>query len=313
MSFAEHKPHAARPTAGVGVSIVRSGVALKVHISIGADAAAALGVAGGDRVAVLIGTGTDAGSLRLKRVDRGGRKLARYNLERSGDAACLKLVTAPWPGLPDRTQRMERRAFTRVGPGEIELVLPDWDSPGVGRRPGATEKTRPEPAPASPKAAPRESTLPPKASPKTPAKTPAKPARRTPATAPKAITRVGEVAGLVKDGLSPAAIAARLEIELNTVGYYTYAARKERLLPPAKRGGKAGAPARSRIAPVPPKASRRSPFEALDADPSSGVGSPGVGMAGRDQPHARRPDEEDDPSDVTAELTGDLEEGSPRE
>ena len=97
----------------------------------------------------------------------------------------------------------------------------------------------------------------------------------------------------MKDGLTPAEIAARLEIELSTVGYYTYAARKERLLPLEKRGGKAKRPGGSRI-------TRRSPFEPPDADPSSGVGS-------------GRPDEEDDPCEVTAELTGDLAEREPRE
>lgn len=69
------------------------------------------------------------------------------------------------------------------------------------------------------------------------AETPAPRALPKPVSKSKPESRVQEAAGLAKEGLKPAAIAARMGLKASTVRVYLTEARKAGLMPPVNRGG----------------------------------------------------------------------------
>jgi len=265
MSFAEHRVTSGRRLDGVGVSVHAQGAVLKISLLLSLEAVEALGAARGGRVLLLVGSGADAGKLRVRRAPDGGRRLIRY-----GNLGALRVTAALWPGLAAERRTSERCAFSQVGAGEIEITLPA----GMGSI--STGQAQPKPAPDATPPEPPEPPEPVSTAPPSPAAPKARPKTTRPKTAksPNAITRVQEVAGLVKQGFAPVAIATRLELKVSTVGFYTRAARKNGLLP-AAAGGR--------------KAARVSPFGAPEADTRRG-------RTGR----AR------ETRDVTPELTGDV-------
>lgn len=282
MSFAEHRVTRGWLLEGVGVMVHAQGAVLKISLLLSPEAVEALGAEQGGQVLLLVGSGADAGKLRVRRASDGGRRLIRY-----GNLGALRVTAALWPGLAAERRTSERCAFSQVGAGEIEITLPAGMgsiSAGQAQPKSAPDPTPPEPvstaspSPAVPKARPK-TTRPKTPRPKTASPKTTRPKTASPKTAksPNAMTRVQEVAGLVKQGFAPAAIAARLELKVSTVGFYTHAARKAGLLPAAGRAlGR-------------PKSARKSPFKAPEADTRRG-----------------RTGEARETRDVTAELTAEL-------
>ncbi|KKN12542.1 hypothetical protein LCGC14_1015280, partial [marine sediment metagenome] len=94
MSFAEHRVTTGRRLEGVGVMVHAQGAVLKISLTLSPEVVEALGAAQGSRVLLLVGSGADAGKLRVRRASDGGRTLFRY-----GNLGALRVTAALWPGL----------------------------------------------------------------------------------------------------------------------------------------------------------------------------------------------------------------------
>ncbi|HSF96968.1 MAG TPA: hypothetical protein VLA52_18220 [Thermohalobaculum sp.] len=130
MSFEEiRKGAGGKALDGVSIAIGSGGHGRQVRLAFGPAAIAALGVAFGQSVALLLGAGADAGRLRVKRAAEG------FKVHRHAGLS-LRVVCAPWPGAPEESFRAARVAWRPVGAGEIEIDLPEaWGGPGAEAEP----------------------------------------------------------------------------------------------------------------------------------------------------------------------------------
>jgi hypothetical protein len=112
---------------GIKASLKRiRGAAAKLSLTVTGEAMRELGWAKGDRVEVLIGTGSDHGLIRLRKNNSAGQATVNEKISPLGGKPYQTLALGHQPAFVNRSEGAQWCRWESLEDGWVEVVLPRW-------------------------------------------------------------------------------------------------------------------------------------------------------------------------------------------